>query len=96
MSSTSVNRIKDRMLKYFGMACMILGLLMLGIFLYTIFADGVSRINLSFLSNLPSRFPEKAGVLTALVGTAWIFVLTAIIAIPLGVAAGIYLEEYVK
>ncbi|HNP08699.1 MAG TPA: phosphate ABC transporter permease PstA, partial [Cyclobacteriaceae bacterium] len=49
-----------------------------------------------FLTNLPSRKAEKSGILTAWTGTAWILALTAMIAIPLGVAAGIYLEEYGK
>jgi phosphate transport system permease protein len=56
----------------------------------------VSRINWDFLTNLPSYRPKRAGILTAWTGTLWIFGLTAIIAIPLGIAAAIYLEEYGK
>jgi len=57
---------------------------------------GIDRLNFKFLTSLPSRFPEKAGILTSMFGTLWILVLTTIFAFPLGVAAGIYLEEYLK
>jgi phosphate transport system permease protein len=66
----------------------------LAIFLGDIVVEGVARIDWEFLSNLPSRRAAKAGILTAWTGTAWILGLTAIIAIPLGVSAGIYLQEY--
>jgi phosphate transport system permease protein len=56
----------------------------------------LGRIDLDFLLNLPSRKAEKAGILTAWTGTLWIFFLTAIISITVGVAAGVYLEEYAK
>lgn len=84
----------DRLFKYWGIFCTFLGLLVLAILLTKIFSDGFSRISWDFLSSLPSRFPEKAGILTAWTGTLWIFCLTAIIAIPVGIGAAIYLEEY--
>jgi len=61
-----------------------------------ILIKGIGRLNISFLTSLPSRFPEKAGILTPMFGTLWILILTTIFAFPLGVAAGIYLEEYMK
>ena len=84
----------DRLFKYWGIFCTFLGLIVLAILLTKIFSDGFSRISWDFLSSLPSRFPEKAGILTAWTGTLWIFCLTAIIAIPVGIGAAIYLEEY--
>lgn len=96
MNSTTFNRIKDKLFNYFGLLSTLLGLFLLGIFIIDIFKDGVQRVDWSFITGFPSRFPEKAGILTAITGTAWIFVLTAIIAIPFGISAGIYLEEYVK
>lgn len=56
--------------------------------------DGVSRISWQFLMSFPSRFAEKAGILSAWVGTLLVMLMTALCAIPLGVAAGLYLEEY--
>lgn len=94
MNNAVKNRIKDNAFKYFGIACTSFGLLMLAIFLGNILIEGVARIDWDFITNFPSRNPEKAGILPALVGTLWIMGLTAIIAIPHGVSAGIYLEEY--
>lgn len=96
MNSARKNRIIDQAFKYFAIISTLFGLIMLFIFLIDILDEGLSRINWSFIANLPSRFPGKAGILTALTGTVWIFVLTSIIAVPTGIAAGIYLEEYSK
>lgn len=94
MSNIQLNRYIDRAFKYFGVFCTFLGLLILVIFIANIFGEGIARIDWEFLTNLPSRRAAKAGILTAWTGTAWILGLTSVIAIPLGVAAGIYLQEY--
>ena len=96
MNNAVKNRIKDNAFKYFGIACTSFGLLMLAIFIGNIIIEGAARIDWDFITNFPSRNPDKAGILPALVGTLWIMGLTAIIAIPLGVSAGVYLEEYGK
>lgn len=96
MNSTKRNRLIDSGFKYFAIFCTMFGLVVLAIFIVQILIEGVGRIDWDFLTNLPSRRPQKAGILTAWTGTAWILGLTAIISIPLGVAAGIYLEEYGK
>ncbi|MDO9037920.1 MAG: phosphate ABC transporter permease PstA, partial [Lutibacter sp.] len=56
----------------------------------------LSRIDWAFITDLPSRKPEKSGIWTPLMGSVWILVLTAIISFPISVAAGVYLEEYAK
>lgn len=96
MNRIQTNRIKDKAFQYFGVFCTFFGLAMLAVFVLDVLRKGIHRIDWDFISNLPSRFPEKAGIFTALMGTCWILILTAIIAIPIGVAAGIYLEEYGK
>ncbi|HCM76284.1 MAG TPA: phosphate ABC transporter permease PtsA [Cytophagales bacterium] len=96
MSNLKRNRRIDKAFKYVGIGCTLFGLLMLAIFIGNILVDGLQRIDWDFLTSLPSRKAEKSGILTAWTGTAWILALTAMIAIPLGVAAGIYLEEYGK
>lgn len=88
------NRLRDRLFRYFGIACTLFGLLMLAFFLFSVIREGLGRISPDFFTSLPSRKPEKAGILIPLLGTVWIMVLTSLIAIPLGVAAGVYLEEY--
>ena len=96
MSNTNINRVKDTLFKYFGIFCTVFLLLVLAVFVVDISIKGIQRIDWDFLTNLPSRRAAKAGILTAWTGTAWILGLTAIISIPLGVAAGIYLEELAK
>lgn len=96
MNNVERNRTIDDAFKYVGIACTLFGVVVLMIFIGNILFEGLTRINWSFLTNLPSRRPLKAGILTAWAGTAWILGLTAVIAIPVGVAAGIYLQEYGK
>jgi len=96
MNNSLRNRIIDETFKWFGVACTLFGLTMLLIFLSGIISDGIERIDWDFIINGPSRRAAKAGVFPALIGTLWILVMTAIIAIPIGIAAGIYLEEYGK
>ena len=96
MTNSDYNRLKDKAFQVFGVCCTFLGLVVLAVFLADILMEGLGRIDWDFLTSLPSRRAMRAGILTAWVGTLWILVMTAIISIPLGVAAGVYLQEYVK
>lgn len=96
MTNSDINRLKDKAFQVFGIFCTLIGLVVLAIFLLDIILEGITRIDWGFLTSLPSRRASRAGILTAWVGTLWILVLTTIIAFPLGVAAGVYLEEYSK
>ncbi|HYF14332.1 MAG TPA: phosphate ABC transporter permease PstA [Phycisphaerales bacterium] len=75
-------------------------LAVLGVLLATLVRDGAARLAPDsiggFVSNFPSRFPARAGIRSALAGTALVMFVTMITAIPLGVMAGIYLEEYAR
>lgn len=94
MEKTEMNRIKDKVFKYFGIGCTLFGLIMLAVFLTSVLLEGLPRLNEQFFTSFPSRKPENAGILIPVLGSLWIMLLTALIAIPLGVASGIYLEEY--
>ncbi|MFZ9847023.1 MAG: phosphate ABC transporter permease PstA [Flavobacteriales bacterium] len=96
MTNAEKNRLKDKAFQWFGIACTIFGLLVLAIFIGDIIAEGIARIDWKFLTSFPSKRPEKAGLYSAMMGTLWMLGLTAIIAIPLGIGAGIYFEEYAK
>ena len=96
MNSIQKNRVKDQIFKYWGIFCTAIGLVLLSVFIGDILIDGLLRIDWDFIISLPSRKPEKSGIYTALMGSIWILLLTTIIAFPMGVAAGIYLEEYGK
>jgi phosphate transport system permease protein len=56
--------------------------------------QGMARIDADFLTSFPSRRAAQAGILSAWVGTVLVMFVTALAAVPLGVAAGVYLEEY--
>lgn len=86
----------DRLVGILGLAAAFIGLLFLVVLIVSIFKLGIARLSWDFLTSFPSRFPEKAGIYPAIVGSLWIFVGTALFAIPLGVSAAIYLEEYAK
>lgn len=90
------NHLIDQTFKYLGLAATFIGLIVLAYFIIDIAIDGIGRIDWDFLTSLPSRKAEKAGILPAWAGSAWILALTAIISLPLGVAAGVYFEEYAK
>jgi phosphate transport system permease protein len=70
------------------------GVVLLVILLGRIAGNGLGSLDWQFLSSFPSRFPEKAGILSALVGTLWLVALTALISVPVGVGAALYLEEF--
>ena len=85
---SNIFRICCTLTTYFGVAVLI-------ILLYGIAKIGFEWIDTRLINNMPSQlFPEKAGVKSALWGTVWLIGLTALISIPIGVAAAIYLEEY--
>ena len=80
--------------------CAILALLVavgtLATLLIDVLIDGAGRLSWQFLSSYPSRKPEQAGALSAIIGTLYMMGLTAVFAFPIGTAAAIYLEEYAR
>ncbi len=88
------NKAQDFLFAVLGLIAMLFCLQTLYLLISDLVRDGASRLSWDFFTAFPSRFPEKAGILSAWVGTSLIMFVTACAAIPLGVAAGIYLEEY--
>ncbi len=89
-------RVKARL---FRTACMVLTwlcLVLLAVLLIHATREGLPWLDWQFLREFPSRFPERAGIKSALYGTLWLISFTALFSIPVGVAAAIYLEEYAK
>ena len=71
-------------------------MLILAILLYHVSITGIERLSFDFLDRFPSRFPDKAGIKSALHGSIWMLTLVTIISVPIGVITAIYLEEYGK
>ena len=77
-----------------GLLATALGVIILTLLFLDLVLDGWRRLTPEFFLNFPSRRPEEAGILSAWVGSALVMIVTAFTAVPLGVAAAIYLEEY--
>jgi phosphate transport system permease protein len=84
----------DRVAAAMGIFSVSIGLLTLVLMGVVAFRSGFGQLSWSFLSSLPSRRPEEAGIYAALVGTVMLMGLTALISMPIGIGAAIYLQEY--
>jgi phosphate transport system permease protein len=84
----------DKVFIAIGMALLFGCLAILAILFFDLVRDGSSRFGWDFFTSFPSRKAANAGILSAAVGTMLIMVVTALVALPVGVAAAIYLEEY--
>lgn len=76
------------------LSCILFSIVVLGLLLYQILSTGLAWLDWDFITSMPSRFPEKAGIFSALVGSIWTIGLTAAFSLPLGVGTAVYLEEY--
>ena len=70
------------------------GIMGLAVLLFDVLTKGIPWLSWHFITDYPSRHPEEAGLFSALMGTVWLMVMTALFTVPVGVGAAIYLEEY--
>ena len=87
---------QDFMFNIAGIFCMLIGIVTLLALLIDLAIDGLPRLSWQFLTSFPSRFASQAGILSSWVGTLLVMLVTAGTAVPLGIAAGVYLEEYAR
>ncbi|HWC76000.1 MAG TPA: phosphate ABC transporter, permease protein PstA, partial [Blastocatellia bacterium] len=85
---------QDAVFNLVGIACLLIGLVTLAALIVDMAIDGLPRIDWQFMTSYPSRFASQSGILSSWVGTLLIMTVTAGSAVPLGIAAGVYLEEY--
>ena len=88
------HKFNDIIFSLIGLLALVFVLLTLLILFSDLVIDGFERFNLQFLSEFPSRRAANAGLLSAWVGSALVMLVTFLVAVPMGVAAGLYLEEY--
>ncbi len=88
------HKLNDTIFAIIGLLALMVGLIALLTLFVDLVMDGYQRFNMDFFSNFPSRRAAKAGLLSAWVGSSLVMVVTFLSAVPMGVAAGIYLEEY--
>lgn len=86
----------NKIVKFIFLLTTLFALLALGILFYRIISQGVGYVTPEFFQNYGSRFPEKAGIKAALVGSIWLMGVVAPISLILGVGTAIYLEEYAR
>ena len=84
----------DLIFAIIGVLALMVGVLTFAVLFAGMVIDGAQRLNLGFFTNFPSRHAEQAGILSAWVGTTLVMIVTALTAVPLGVAGAVYLEEY--
>jgi phosphate transport system permease protein len=91
---TRRRRRREHLFAALGLLATCTGVVVLAILIADVLVDGLPRLDWQFLVSYPSRRPEDAGILAALVGSLWVLTLTALFAFPIGVGAAVYLEEY--
>jgi phosphate transport system permease protein len=92
--SASARLLANRAFLTLCLAATSVAMLVLAILLLAIFVQGWSGLSWDFLGGLPSRKAEKAGVFVALMGSLWVCAICGLIALPLGVATAVFLEEF--
>jgi phosphate transport system permease protein len=86
----------DTLFGVLGLLAMMVGVLTLAALFTAMIVDGVPRLTGDFFTSFPSRRAGQAGILSAWVGSMLVMLVTAIFAVPVGIAGAIYLEEYAK
>ncbi|MGB2839844.1 MAG: phosphate ABC transporter permease PstA [Actinomycetes bacterium] len=95
MLKTTGEPLRERAFKWMLWFCLAVGLVTLVVLLTYVFIKGWSRLDSRLITDMPSSvLPETAGAQSAITGTLWLMVFTAIWSLPVGIMAAIYLEEY--
>jgi phosphate transport system permease protein len=94
VTTLSRRKVKNALFSLLALAAIFISMVTLAGLLIDLVGRGGSSLDTQFLTSSPSRIPAKAGILPALVGTLWVTVLVALITLPIGIGAAIYLEEY--
>jgi phosphate transport system permease protein len=87
-------KIRDLIFTGIGILCLVVALLTIAALFADMIITGWDRFRPGFFTDFPSRRAAQAGILSAWVGSVLVMIVTAVVAVPLGVAAGIWLEEY--
>jgi phosphate transport system permease protein len=84
----------ERIFRIACLAAVLVPLAVLATLAFHVLWLGLARIDWSFLTSYPSRFPEKAGILPGLAGTLYLIAIAAVVSLPIGIGTAIYLREY--
>lgn len=90
------HKLWDAIFTIIGLISLLVGIVTLLVLALDLLVDGAPRLSWQFLTSFPGRKPQEAGILSAWVGTTLVMLVTAFAAVPVGIASGIYLEEYAR
>jgi phosphate transport system permease protein len=86
----------DALFGVLGLLAMMVGVLTLAALFANMAIDGIPRLTAEFFTSFPSRRAGQAGILSAWIGSVLVMAVTAMVAVPIGIAGAIYLEEYAR
>lgn len=86
----------DRLFQIVAWVATAIAIVVLAWLLVDIFSQGWGRLDSQFLTSFPSRRAQNAGIVGALAGTFWVMIIVALVSFPVGVGAGLYLEEFAQ
>jgi phosphate transport system permease protein len=86
----------DALFGLVGLLAMMVGVLTLAALFFNMAVDGIPRLTGDFFMSFPSRRAGQAGILSAWIGSVLVMGVTALVAVPIGIAGAIYLEEYAR
>lgn len=92
--SSRSSRVRNDLFRWVLFGSIVIAVITLAALLVDIFVKGQPRLNADLFQRYPSSVPERAGARSAILGTVWVMGVTAVLCIPVGVAAAIYLEEF--
>ncbi len=87
---------KDLVFRIFMFAGIGIALGSLATLLANVVIEGAPRLSSDLIQNMPSARPRRAGIQSAIFGSLWVVITTAIISLPTGIGAAIYLEEFAR
>ena len=90
------NKQADKIFAIVGLLAMLVAVFALAVLLIKLIIDGGARVDWQFMTSFPSRHADKAGILSAWVGSCLVMLVTVFSAVPVGIGAGVYLEEYAR
>lgn len=96
MKQMNSRKITNTIFKGLFFLATLVALLTLAVLFYRILSQGLGYLSTDFFTNFASRFPEKAGIKAALIGSLWLMLVVAPVSMILGIGSAIYLEEYAK
>jgi len=87
---------RERVFTLWMLLALTIAIIALLALLFDVLKVGIPRLNAAFVTDFPSRVPERSGAYPAILGSLWVIGVCAAFAIPVGMGAAIYLEEYAK